>query len=280
MRRLLLPMIILSLLLAACGELEGQATTVSRPTIVPGQSATQAPAVQPTQAEAMPTQQTQPTEAAGTQPTTEDSTPSSADVGEWPVIFEDDPRSIGDEDAPITVVEYSDFECPYCKSFVEETKPQLFEDYVETGKVRFIYRDFPIESHRSAGVAAIAGRCAAEQDKFWEMHDLLFSTHGIEWGGVPNRDKDVMVEFATQLELDEEQFLACMQNPEVAKAVGAEMQAASQRGLSGTPTFIINGRGLVGAQPYERFVEIFDMLLGETSGNGSSETTPTPEPEK
>jgi protein-disulfide isomerase len=178
-----------------------------------------------------------------------------------PAVAPDDTRALGDPNAPITIIVYSDFECPFCAQFIHETFGQLRQHYVETGVVRLVYRDFPIvERHRSALVAAVAARCAAAQGSFWPMHDQLYATHDEEWGGVPKRDRKVMLEFAAQQHLQIDTFEACMGDPTVEQAVLQEAEAARALGVDATPTFLINGRLMAGALPFEAFEEVIAQL--------------------
>jgi protein-disulfide isomerase len=139
----------------------------------------------------------------------------------------------------------------------------LIEQYVEAGIVRMVYRDFPLPSHPSAPLAAVSGRCAGQQGSFWPMHDLLFATHGSEWGGVPNRDRDVMIEFAEQLDLDVAAFSECIDDPALYEAVAQEAAAAEQLGINSTPNFIIGGRLLRGALPLENFERAIELARSE-----------------
>jgi protein-disulfide isomerase len=181
-----------------------------------------------------------------------------------PRVAEDDPRALGDPAAPITMIIYSDFECPFCAAFVHETFEQLRRQYVDTGVVRLVYRDFPIvESHRSALVAAVAGRCAAAQNRFWPMHDNLFITHNEEWGGVPKRDRKAMIEFAGLLELQVDAFERCMADPTVEQAILQEADAARDLGVDATPTFLVNGYFITGALPFEAFQEAIEQIQSQ-----------------
>lgn len=178
-----------------------------------------------------------------------------------PAVAPDDARALGDPNAPITIIVYSDFECPFCAQFIHETFGQLRQQYIETGVVRLVYRDFPIvERHRSALVAAVAARCAAAQDRFWPLHDQLYATHDEEWGGVPKRDRKVMLEFAAQQHLQLDTFETCMGDPTVEQAVLQEAKAARALGVDATPTFLINGHLMAGALPFEAFEEVIGQL--------------------
>ncbi|WP_129629122.1 DsbA family protein [Candidatus Oscillochloris fontis] len=175
----------------------------------------------------------------------------------------DDPRALGDPNAPITIYEFTDYECPFCKQFYAETRPQIIAEYVETGKVRFVSRDLPLEIHASAMLAAVAGHCAAAQQNFWPMYETLFETHQVEWGGVPKRDRETMIDLATQIGIEPVAFTACLDDPATEQAVQAEMQAAMQLGVNSTPNFIVNGTVLRGALPFSNFRQLIDSLIAE-----------------
>lgn len=175
------------------------------------------------------------------------------------VIDPDDWRAQGAVDAPVTIVEYSDFQCPYCARYVSETYPQIKEQYVDTGQVRYIFRHFPLQFHSEALPAAQAAECAGEQGKFWEMHDALFENQG-EWAG--NADPvAVFVELAQGLGLDAAGFEACLTSDKYAAKVQADMAEGAAEGVTGTPAFRINGVELSGAQPLAAFQERIDYFL-------------------
>ncbi|EFO81234.1 DSBA oxidoreductase [Oscillochloris trichoides DG-6] len=175
----------------------------------------------------------------------------------------DDPRAMGDPNAPVTIYEFTDYECPFCKQFYAETRAQLITEYVETGKVRLVARDFPLEIHASAMLAAVAGHCAAAQQNFWPMYETLFETHQVEWGGVPKRDRETLIDLATQIGIEPVAFTACLDDPATEQAVQAEMQAAMQLGINSTPNFMVNGTLLRGSLPIGSFRQLIDSLLAE-----------------
>jgi len=144
---------------------------------------------------------------------------------------------LGEEDAPVTMVEFSDFQCPYCARFFEQTFPQLKENYIKTGKVKLAFRHLPLSFHQYAQKTAEASECANEQGKFWEYHDLLFDNQ-------PNFSRDDLVAYARQLELNidgENGFAACLDARAKTDVVRADMRAGDERGVQGTPTFFLNG---------------------------------------
>ncbi len=159
--------------------------------------------------------------------------------------------SKGATNAPVTIVEFSDFECPYC-SKAEETVGQVMKAY--EGKVRVVYRDFPLPFHPNAQKAAEAAQCAGEQGKYWEMHSKLFASQKAL--GVP-----ALKGYAKELALDQGKFDKCLDSGEKAKVVEANKQAGAKVGVTGTPAFFINGYQLTGAQPIEEFKSIIDQEL-------------------
>jgi protein-disulfide isomerase len=134
------------------------------------------------------------------------------------------------------------------------------QEYVEAGVVRIVYRDFPLEIHPSAPLAAVASRCAANQGAFWPMYELLFATHGTQWGGAPERDRPVMLEFASQLGLDSLAFTSCLNDPATEQAVRDETTQAARLGVNSTPNFFVNNQLLRGALPYETFRNLIEQL--------------------
>jgi protein-disulfide isomerase len=176
----------------------------------------------------------------------------------------DDPMALGEVDAPVILIEWSDFQCPFCASFALETMPELVAEYVEAGVLRFEWRDFPILGEDSF-TAAMAGRAAAEQGAFFEMHDEIFER---EWRrNAGDLSIASLTELAGELGLDAEQFGQDMQDPELEQAVRADLQAGQQLGFTGTPAFVINGRSMIGGQPTDTFRRIIDQAADEARGS-------------
>jgi protein-disulfide isomerase len=174
-----------------------------------------------------------------------------------------DGQSIGDPDAPVKIEEYSDFQCPYCRVFHDEAFPQILRDYVETGKVYFTYRNFPIVDARSATKestnAAKASVCAAQQGKFFEFHDVLFANQtGENIGDYAERRLYAM---AGVVGLEAEAFDACYRDSTTADAVDLDKAAGLRAGVNSTPSFMINGTPFLGAQPYSAFQTAIDAAL-------------------
>ncbi len=194
---------------------------------------------------------------APSQPSAPGGNPVAGPV-KFDVSVDDDP-TLGNKDAKVTIIEFSDFQCPFCGRFYTQTELQLKKDYVDTGKVLFVYRDFPLSSiHPNAQKAAEASECADEQGKFWEYHDLLFTKQD------PWADTDGITAFkqyAKDLGLNTGQFNSCLDTGKYASEVDKDFQDGSNAGVSGTPSFFINGQQVVGAQPYSVFKQMIDSEL-------------------
>jgi len=183
------------------------------------------------------------------------------------VSLDDDPFK-GNPNAPVTVVEFSDFQCPFCLRFYIQTLPAIEENYIDTGKIKFVYRDFPIDSiHPNARPVHIAAECADEQGKFWEYHDVLFENQG-QWNRLSSADLSSQLNrYATSMGLDSANFDSCLSSQSMADEVNADFLQAAQYGATGTPTFFIGNEKdgfikLVGAQPYAVFQAAIDAQLG------------------
>ena len=160
--------------------------------------------------------------------------------------------SLGPANAPITIVEFSDFQCPYCRQWQQQTYQPLLAAY--PGKIRIVYRDFPLTSiHPNAFPAAEAAQCANEQNAFWPYHDKLFSSE--------NLGDDVYKQYAQELGLDMTKFNDCVSTHKYQKYVQDNSDFAQNLGVNSTPTFFINGLAVVGAQPLDAFKQIIDKEL-------------------
>ena len=174
----------------------------------------------------------------------------------------------GQPDAPVTIREYSDFECPFCVRHFVQTEPALMDAYLSSGQVRVIFRDFPIESlHPNAPAAHVASLCVAEQgaEKYWEMHDKIFQTQS-EWGNAID-PAPVFARLVGEIGADADAFDACLVAGEKPALIAAALNEGQAAGVSGTPSFEISWAGgedrylLVGAQPFEEFARNIDALL-------------------
>jgi len=173
-------------------------------------------------------------------------------VTRYDVSADDDP-SFGPADAPITIIEFSDYQCPYCQKWHAQVWTKIAATYPD--QVRLVYRDFPLYSiHPQAEPAANAANCANEQGKYWEYHSLLFT------GGV-GEGNDAFETYATNLGLDMDSFRQCVTENRYEAEITADYEYAVGIGIQSTPTFFINGIALIGAQPYEVFQEVIEMEL-------------------
>ena len=165
---------------------------------------------------------------------------------------------LGDQNAPVTFIEYGDFQCPFCGKFFKETESVLREKYVKTGKVKFIYRDFAFLGQESFW-SANAARCAGEQGKFWEYHDYLFNNQRGENQGTFSKAN--LKNFASALGLDRGKFDSCLDGDKYLDAIQAQTKAGGEAGVTGTPANFINGVLYAGALPVANFTQIIDSEL-------------------
>lgn len=174
-------------------------------------------------------------------------------------------RTKGSPDAPITVYEMSDFQCPFCLTFYKDFWPTILEEYVETGKVKFTFLNLPLISlHAHAAEAHEYAMCAAAQDQFWPMHDRLFETQET-WS--PMQDATLhFVTLAEQLDLDRAAFKQCIESGSVRSIVASDVQMAVQNGLQSTPTFIIEGGAVQGILPLDDWRAILDSIYAAKTG--------------
>lgn len=168
----------------------------------------------------------------------------------------------GDEDAPITIVEFGDYQCPGCGGFAMSVKPQIELMLVETGRARFVFYDYPLtQIHPNAFLAARAARCAEDQGRFWEYHDLVFRSQ-TSWSADQNAVGS-FIDYAGSLSLDEDTFEGCLRSDRHADVVTANMQLGAQLGVSGTPTVLINGGGglrRIGNYDYQSILSVIEEL--------------------
>ncbi|MEM7008157.1 MAG: thioredoxin domain-containing protein [Thermodesulfobacteriota bacterium] len=194
------------------------------------------------------------------------SAPAEQPVVEKVVSIDDDPMK-GDKDAPITIIEFSDYECPFCKRSHDNVMTKIDEEYVKTGKVRVVFRDFPLGFHKNAIPAALAANCGGEQGKYWEVHEFLFKN--------PKKlTPDDVLASADEIGLDKAKFQACVNNKDNEKEITADMEAGKEYGVRGTPSYFIGrttdgdeitGVFVAGAQPYSVFKKHIDEKLEEAN---------------
>ena len=150
---------------------------------------------------------------------------------------------LGNPDAPVTITEFGDFECPFCAKFHTDTRPQIVDKYVKTGQAKLLWRHFPLTAiHQLAEPASLAAECAGEQGKFWEYHDLLFETAKL--------DSASLAEHAGLLGLNLGAFQSCITSGKYLEKVSGEFDLGRQAGVSGTPSLFVNGELIVGAVPF------------------------------
>lgn len=186
----------------------------------------------------------------------EDNSPLTEE--EWQQVLAEPAAVRGSADAPVVMVEFTDYQCPFCARHQSDTEPQLLTEYIETGKVRHVIRDLPLPFHTMADEAAQAARCAGDQGKYFEMHDVLFETQDV-WGAATG--VEAFAEAASSVGLNTATFDSCMSSGKYADAVAADLELATAVGASGTPTFFINSEKLVGAQPFASFKQVIDAKL-------------------
>jgi protein-disulfide isomerase len=170
---------------------------------------------------------------------------------------------LGSADALVTVVEFTDFQCPYCRRYALQTLPRILETYVDSGQVRYVVKDFPLPSHPRAWKAAEAARCAGAQGAYWGIYRRLFETQN-EWSQQgPDDVIETFVGDAEALGLDTASFQECLESGQYSEQVAQDVQDGQQAGVEGTPTFLINDRLLAGAYTFETFRRIIDGKLSE-----------------
>lgn len=172
-------------------------------------------------------------------------------------IVKDPAASKGPEDAAVTIVEFSEYQCPFCKKYIDESYVKIMEEYGD--EVRYIFRDYPLGFHQHAQKTAEAARCAGDQGKYWEYHDKLFEEQEI-WTAESD-STETLVGYAGSLGLDSGEFSECLASGKFGEAVKSDFELGQRVGVSGTPSFFVNGKMLVGAQPYEVFKEAIESEL-------------------
>jgi protein-disulfide isomerase len=169
---------------------------------------------------------------------------------------------LGREDAPVTIIEFTDLQCPYCARFAIQAFPELRRHYIDTGKVRYASRDLPLPSHAYAVTAAVAARCAGEQGRFWEFREALFAAQA-------SLGPRIYADLARKFGLDAEKFAACRQDGRQAANVRADLDLARANGITATPSLVIGrlvdgqfqGETIEGAKPYAIIAARIDALL-------------------
>jgi len=179
------------------------------------------------------------------------------------VSIDDDPMK-GDPKAPVTIIEFSDYECPFCKRSNDGAIKQINEEYISKGKVRLVFRDYPLPFHKKATPAAVAANCAGEQGKYWEVHDFLFENPKT------NLDIPTILDSAGDLGLNKAKFQTCINDKSKEKEITKDIEDGQKYGVRGTPSYFIGkttdgdeitGTFIRGAQPYSVFKELIDEQL-------------------
>ncbi|MBI2430490.1 MAG: DsbA family protein [Candidatus Levybacteria bacterium] len=174
-------------------------------------------------------------------------------VGHLPIL--------GNKNAKVTLIEFSDLQCPFCKRFFDDALAQIKKEYIDTGKVKFAYRHYPLPFHQNAQKAAEASECANEQNAFWEYHDMLFQKQ-TEWETQSATDAAASFgNYAQNLGLNNTQFESCLSTGKFANVVKEDTDAGQKAGVTGTPTLFVNGKAIVGAQPFASFKTVIDEEL-------------------
>lgn len=196
--------------------------------------------------------------------------PAAADLD-----LENYAAAMGDPNAPVTIVEFTDYQCPFCQSFSEETLPRLMSDKIATGEVYYILKDLPLDSiHPNARPAAKAARCAGAQGFYWEMHDALFESQG-SWSGTEGRPSEVFQSLAADLNLDLDAFAACLEDADLSQAIQANVDEALALGANSTPYFFIDGLPIPGAQPFE----LFEYAIAQAKAGTLADAYVPPDPD-
>jgi len=182
-------------------------------------------------------------------------------------VSADDDAVIGNKNAKVEIIEFSDYQCPFCRKFWQETFPQIKKDYIDTGKVKFVYRDFPLGFHPNAIPAAQAANCAREKggdEAYFKMHDKIFSEQNKLDGGTVKStvfdgwDKEVLKKWAKDIGYSID---SCMDADKYLDEINKDASDGAAAGVQGTPGFFVNGKPLSGAQPYQAFKQIIDAEL-------------------
>lgn len=177
-----------------------------------------------------------------------------------------DDAVLGDINAPVTLVEYSDYQCPYCRKYFQETYEKIKTNYVEKGLVKIIFKDFPLTGHPDGFVASNAAECVREQTNdptYFAYHDAVFKSQGsFDLGTVPI-PKETLIAAATDLGVEAKQFEKCFDSNKYENEIIADIFAGEENKVEATPTFIINGVTIAGAYPYEKFEEVIEGILAD-----------------
>lgn len=185
---------------------------------------------------------------------------NAADNKPVSVSTDDDPV-LGKSNAPVTIIEFSDYQCPFCRSFWEDTLPLLKKNYIDTGKVKFIYRDYPLDIHPAAMPSALAAECADDQGKYWEYHDKIFAEQAKKGVNTITYGVTDLKKWAAEIGLNTSTFNSCLDSEKHKAEVEKDFQDGIAAGVNGTPGFYVNGIPVRGALPYESFKTLIEAEL-------------------
>lgn len=178
------------------------------------------------------------------------------------VSMDDDPV-MGKDVAKVAIIEFTDYQCSFCRRHKEQTLPKLKENYIDTGKVQYVLRDFPLNFHKQAQSAAIAANCAGEQGAYWSMHEKLFDRS-------TQASKNSYLQLAENMKLDMDKYASCLDDPAQVTEVNKDLKYGEQIGVNGTPAFfigkikngqVVNAQFISGARPYSSFSKVIDSML-------------------
>jgi protein-disulfide isomerase len=174
----------------------------------------------------------------------------------------DDDPMLGSPDAKVLIIEFGDYQCPSCRMFWKDIEPRLKKEYIDTGKVKLVFRDFPLmQSHPEALLAAMAVNCAGDQQKYWEYHDKVFREQYNKGDDVIRLKPADLKKWAKDIKLDAAAFDQCLDSEKYKSEVLKDEADGEAAGVQGTPTFFINGRLMGGAQQYPEYKKLIDDLL-------------------
>ena len=174
----------------------------------------------------------------------------------------DDDPVLGRPDARVLIIEFGDYQCPSCRMFWKDVEPRLRKDYIDTGKVKLVFRDFPLtQIHPEAMLAAMAVDCAGEQNKYWEYHDKVFREQYNKGDDIIRLKAADLKKWAKDTKLDAAKFDQCLDSEKYKNEVMKDRMDGEAAGVQGTPTFFINGRVMGGAQQYPEYKKLIDDLL-------------------
>jgi protein-disulfide isomerase len=174
----------------------------------------------------------------------------------------DDDPVLGSPDAKVLIIEFGDYQCPSCRQFWKDIEPRLKKDYIDTGKVKLVFRDFPLmQIHPEALMAANAVNCAGEQGKYWQFHDKVFREQYNRGDDIIRMKAADLKKWAKEIGVDQAKFDQCLDSEKFKSEVLKDKADGDAAGVQGTPTFFINGRAMGGAQQYPEYKKLIDELL-------------------